>query len=124
MTLPTVPAKRLRTALLWLSAGAVLAVGCGGGASSGAKSADDSDEDYEYSEEGDAPPVCEDGTCFACGEGLCPTGFYCDESAVGGPACGWLPECARETSCSCVEGVLGTDCSCDERDDGVYIDCG
>jgi len=37
---------------------------------------------------------CADGTCFACGAGYCPTGFYCDESAKGGASCSWLPSCA------------------------------
>src|SRR5262245_31432126 len=34
--------------------------------------------------------ACDDGTCTQCGDAQCPIGWYCDESAKGGPACGWL----------------------------------
>ena len=112
--------RRWHSLLGWLAACALSAVGCGG-SSTKAKSAD-SDDDYEYSEGQYAASECEDGTCFTCGEGICPTGHYCDETSPGGPACGWLPECAQETTCSCVEGVFA-DCSCEERDGGVYLSC-
>lgn len=51
-------------------------------------------------------PRCDDSTCFSCGEGLCPTGFYCDDGAKGGPACGWVPSCSR-ASCDCIAKALG-----------------
>ncbi|MCA9593512.1 MAG: hypothetical protein KC776_09390 [Myxococcales bacterium] len=67
-------------------------------------------------------PSCDDGTCFQCGEGLCPKGFYCDEKATGGAACSWLPECAADASCGCVTKVLGSDCSCTEKSGGVFCE--
>lgn len=68
-------------------------------------------------------PSCDDGTCFTCGDGICPTGFYCDRSAPGGPACSWLPACAKEASCSCVQKTLGSGCSCNAESGGVYVYC-
>ncbi len=68
-------------------------------------------------------PDCTDGTCSVCGDGICPTGWYCDESAPGGAACSWLKECAEHPSCACVSKVLGADCKC--RDDGgLKVSCG
>ena len=114
--------RRCRAALAWLTAALILLPGCGG-SSSQTKSADAADDDYESSGSGgEASSECEDGTCFGCGSGICPTGHYCDESSPGGAACGWLPECAQEATCSCVEAVF-TDCSCEERAGGVYLSC-
>lgn len=67
-------------------------------------------------------PSCDDGTCSVCGSGMCPTGWYCDESAPGGPACSWLTECAEKPSCSCVTKVLGSSCKCRE-DAGIKVSC-
>src|SRR5688572_12979607 len=77
--------------------------GAGGGPKSendvaGGKSQTGSDgasEGEEGEESESSAPVsrCADGTCFECGAGLCPKGFYCDEGAPGGAACSWLPEC-------------------------------
>ena len=114
---------RSRTAVAWLTATVILLAGCGG-SSSKAKSASDGDDEYGSSEAGGGGSYseCADGTCFDCGEGICPLGHYCDETSPGGPACGWLPECAQEATCSCVEGVF-SDCSCEERSGGVYLSC-
>ena len=68
-------------------------------------------------------PSCDDGTCFPCGDGICPKGFYCDRKAPGGPACSWLPACAKQASCSCVTKTLGSGCSCNAENGGVYVDC-
>lgn len=67
--------------------------------------------------------ACADGTCVPCGAGICPNGFYCDEKAPGGAGCAWLPECADRATCSCVQQVLGSSCSCDERNGGVFVGC-
>jgi hypothetical protein len=117
------PSRRAcRVLLLRLVAPTLLLLHCGGTASK-AKSADDrSDDSAEYSDEEAAPSQCDDGTCFVCGESvICPQGYFCDESAAAGPACEWLPECPEQVDCSCVLGVLGDACSCDERDGGVYV---
>ncbi len=68
-------------------------------------------------------PSCDDGTCFPCGDGICPKGFYCDRKAAGGPACSWLPDCAKQVSCDCVTKTLGSGCSCNADNGGVYVDC-
>ena len=112
---------RLTLALGLTTAALLLPVACGG-ASQNAKSGESGSEGGEW-EEGDSLPHCADGTCYACGEGFCPVGYYCDEGAPRGAACSWLPECADEATCSCVLGVLGNECSCDERDDGIYVSC-
>ena len=66
--------------------------------------------------------ACDDGTCSPCGDALCPTGWYCDESAPGGPACGWLPECAQKPGCGCIKKALAG-CSCEEKSGGLHLVC-
>lgn len=111
--------------------------GCGSSSASNAKSADDANTEGEdsstssdgssnydgESSSGPSGPDCSDGTCFVCGEGLCPQGFYCDAGAGGGPACSWLPECADTATCGCIEKVLGSGCSCDDSGDGPHVTC-
>jgi hypothetical protein len=64
-------------------------------------------------------PACDDGTCTLCGDSQCPTGWYCDESAKGGPACGWLPECAKKPTCACLKRVFSG--GCEERSGGLFV---
>jgi hypothetical protein len=116
--------------------------GCGGGSASkpSAESANDSDtrekasadsdvandSDLEGAEsEPEAPrrASCDDGTCAPCGDGICPAGWYCDEGAKGGPACGWLPECAQKPSCACLTRAIAG-CSCEEKQGGLHLSCG
>ncbi|HEY4106397.1 MAG TPA: hypothetical protein VGM44_21000 [Polyangiaceae bacterium] len=87
--------------------------------------ADDSGEDDSPAEEDSAPPrsACDDGSCSPCGNGLCLTGWYCDESASGGPACSWLPQCAQKSSCGCVTSTLGSGCKCTEQSGGLHVTC-
>jgi hypothetical protein len=110
---------------------------CGGGTTAG-KPAEHADASGEESSEesGDGPAAaedeeaaseppaaaCSDGTCTPCGEGFCPNGWYCDETAKGGAACSWLPECAKKPGCACVERAL-SGCSCEERDGGQHVSC-
>jgi len=70
-----------------------------------------------------AAPKCDDGTCTPCGDALCPRGWYCDESAPGGAACGWLPECAQKASCSCVKKAF-KGCACEEASGSAHLTCG
>src|SRR5262249_47501812 len=109
--------------------------GCGGGtpepataehADADAKeSAGERDEvsASESSDTDDAPApqkaACDDRTCTPCGDAQCPTGWYCDEGAKGGPSCGWLPECAKKPTCACVKRVFSG--SCEERNGGLYV---
>jgi hypothetical protein len=85
---------------------------------------DDSAADEAPAEE-EAPKAgaCDDGTCSACGSGICPAGWYCDESAAGGPACGWLPACAQKSNCGCLTGKLGSSCKCSEQSGGLHVTC-
>jgi hypothetical protein len=110
---------------------------CGGGTTAG-KPAEHAEASGEESREesGDGPAAaedeeaaseppaaaCSDGTCSPCGEGFCPNGWYCDETAKGGAACSWLPECAKKPGCACVERAL-SGCSCEERDGGQHVSC-
>lgn len=82
-------------------------------------------DDAPAEEEAPQAGPCDDGTCSSCGAGICPAGWYCDESAKGGPACGWLPACAaaRGTSCACVTGKLGSGCACSEQSGGLHVTC-
>lgn len=72
---------------------------------------------------GPAKPSCDDGTCSPCGDALCPTGWYCDESAPGGPACGWLPECPSKATCACVKRAFDG-CSCEDQAGAAHVSCG
>jgi hypothetical protein len=111
-----------------------LAAACGGGKPPAASADGEGDrddarggerasEDESEEESAPAPPSCDDGTCFRCGAGICPKGFYCDEDASGGAACGWLPSCAEEATCTCVKQTLGASCRCEEQGGGVSVDC-
>jgi len=89
--------------------------------------ADPATSDSEGSEDSPtaerAVPKCDDGTCTPCGDALCPRGWYCDESAPGGAACGWLPECAEKASCSCVKKAF-KGCTCEEESGSAHLTCG
>jgi hypothetical protein len=74
-----------------------------------------------------APPApkraaCDDGSCSPCGDAICPNGWYCDESAQGGPACGWLPECAKISGCACVKKAFAG-CGCEEKNGAAHLAC-
>jgi len=117
----------------------LLAISCGGGTSSrpaespaendeaGESAAGDADE--SGSGEDESTPAasrrvsCDDGTCSPCGDSFCLAGWYCDESAKGGPSCGWLRECPEKVSCSCLTRVFSS-CTCEEKGGGVHLTCG
>ncbi len=117
----------------------VLCSACGGGGGAKPASADEASEGGQATpataandseaeaDEADEPApkrnACDDGTCSACGSGICPSGWYCDESAKGGPACGWLPACANKLSCGCLSKTFSS-CSCEEKSGGVHLSCG
>jgi len=117
----------------WLASLLLLGgAGCGGAASeqpplgAPASAAADSSEDEELTSgatQREPESRCSDGSCFECGSGLCPAGFYCDEDAVGGAACSWLPSCPQEPSCACVTRALGAGCRCEERAGGLHVSC-
>ena len=114
------------------------AAGCGGSEkpAASAESADssapsgseaesaDTESGEASTEEAPAPKAsCDDGTCSACGDALCPSGWYCDQSAPGGAACGWLPECAKKPGCACVKKAF-SGCSCEDSGGIAHLSCG
>lgn len=107
---------------------AYLSAACGGPTSqTEARSVDEvsqeSDDDFgdgsNESGSNPSPRPCENGSCTECGDSVCLSGFYCDESAQ---ACAWLPDCPSELTCECVTRSL-PECQCEERDGGVYVSC-
>ena len=76
-----------------------------------------SDDDNAF-----AGPDCSDGTCFKCGEALCLSGFYCDESAAVAN-CQWLSKCDKAAGCSCIQQTLGAGCTCSQRSGGMFVKC-
>jgi hypothetical protein len=92
------------------------------GAPSSASERDDGSFDSSSGQpSSSAPDPCRDGTCFVCGDGICPLGYFCDES--GEPACAWLPACAATATCPCVTAALGSACTCQARGDGAFVSC-
>jgi hypothetical protein len=91
-------------------------------AGSGAPSEGDEADEPSAAPEKPRGPNCDDGTCSVCGSGICPAGWYCDESAPGGAACAWLTECAEKVSCGCVAKVLGSACKCRDES-GIKVSC-
>lgn len=71
---------------------------------------------------GPRKPSCSDGSCFECGEGICPSGFYC-ESNGGAAACGWAAACAQKPTCDCLAPVT-KGCSCQDRGGFPFVTCG
>lgn len=114
---------------LWLGILFSAGVGCGGNAghvrSAREESAGADQMQGGSDEDAVTSPLldCGNGTCQRCGSGICPEGSYCDESASGGPACSWIPECVDTIGCDCLLRVLGSHCECDERDGGAYVSC-
>ncbi|MBN1612356.1 MAG: hypothetical protein JW940_37340 [Polyangiaceae bacterium] len=122
------PSRRVVLAMGSLSVLALCA--CGGASSSTAKTPDDESTSIGAGPAmpDNAPPDnplldCGDGTCSRCGNGICTQGMYCNESARGGPACNWLPECPESPDCSCIEKVLGSRCECEEQDGAAHVRC-
>lgn len=65
-----------------------------------------------------APP-CAGESCSRCGQAACLAGFFCEEASS---ACSWLPNCAQDLSCSCLQAEM-PNCDCEERDGDVFVNC-
>jgi hypothetical protein len=67
---------------------------------------------------------CDDGSCFACGEAICLSGFFCSVGKAG-HGCAWMPNCSGRPNCGCIAPALREDpsCSCQEKEGGVYVTC-
>ncbi|HYQ45914.1 MAG TPA: hypothetical protein VER11_28285 [Polyangiaceae bacterium] len=130
--------KRLSALLVGSCVYCLVLVACGGGGAAGSEApakappaaanapADESSDSEEATAEPAEEPkaaLCDDGTCSPCGAGMCPSGWYCDESASGGPACGWLPRCTQKPSCACLTSKLGAGCKCSEQGGGLHVTC-
>lgn len=63
---------------------------------------------------------CSSGGCNTCGDAVCLTGFYCDQTAA---ACAWLPQCEETPGCKCLLAALGANCTCEERAGAAFVDC-
>lgn len=101
-------------------------LGCGGSKPNQARPVTSESSRAEPEEESPSEstrgPSCSDGTCFACGQGLCLPGFFCDESSAQ-PNCQWMAKCGRSAHCACVSELLGSSCKCSERSGGIYVKC-
>jgi hypothetical protein len=75
-------------------------------------------------EEGRGGVQCDDGSCFACGEAICLSGFFCSVGKTG-RGCAWMPNCTGRPTCGCITPALREDpsCSCQEKEGGVYVTC-
>ena len=131
--MPRVPLAPLALRLLVLASSTLPACGTtakavsephaeGEGASS-AKAAGEGEGPPEPS--GPRKPSCSDGTCFECGEGICPSpGFYCETSKPGAAArCAWQAPCVQKATCACL-GPLTRGCSCEDRSGIAFVACG
>lgn len=115
---------------VWLG-GAVL-LGCSAERKP-ASAADEAPREREFSAPGSGDPSseldthaapaaarsCDANDCFSCGESVCLNGFFCD---VGAEACAWVPACAAQPSCACLERELPA-CRCETRDGGLFVSC-
>jgi hypothetical protein len=104
-------------------------LGCGGGQAApknGPASARKPDGSGEPAQDtGPRLPSCDDGSCVVCGDGICPTGFYC-ESHGGVTGCAWSAACARKPTCECLRPTIQGEarCSCEERKGTAFVACG
>jgi len=110
---------------------AVLAAACGGSAPAPEPPrahAEPKAKSETRAEEPRATPrsgfACDDGSCFACGDAVCLSGFYC---AIGrsGRGCAWLPSCAGKPTCGCITPTLREDpsCTCQEKEGAIFVTC-
>lgn len=69
-------------------------------------------------------PSCDDGTCFPCGDGVCPSGFYC-ETNKGSTGCASNLACPKSPSCECLQPSLAKDprCKCENRKGVAFVTC-
>jgi hypothetical protein len=71
---------------------------------------------------GPSKPSCSDGSCFECGEGICPSGFYCEKSGSAAPACAWAASCAQKPTCACLAAQT-RGCTCQDRNGAPHVVC-
>lgn len=110
----------------------LLGVACGGAAPTTVRKAPAESAPHK-SKTPDSPPKeeesrggvqCDDGSCFACGEAICLSGFFCSVGKSG-HGCAWLPNCGGRPSCGCITPSLREEpsCTCQEKEGGIYVTC-
>ncbi len=65
---------------------------------------------------------CADGSCTECGDGVCPSGYFCVDSK-GHKGCAWLAGCVDKPGCACVSKALPA-CACKEDGAAARVSCG
>lgn len=65
---------------------------------------------------------CADGSCTECGEGVCPSGYFCVDNK-GKKGCAWLAGCVDKPACGCVSKALPA-CSCKDDAGVARVTCG
>lgn len=79
----------------------------------------------------DAPPPttapvkrspCADGTCTECGEGICPSGYFCVDTK-GHKGCAWIAPCVDKPQCACVSREVKS-CTCKDEGGVAKVTCG
>lgn len=117
------PWKSITLAIITLGVGA-----CGGApaAKEGPK-----DPGAPKKEATDTPPPtsapvkkspCADGTCAECGEGICPSGYFCVDTR-GHKGCAWIAGCVDKPGCACIAKELKA-CSCKDEGGVAKVACG
>ncbi|RYE91515.1 MAG: hypothetical protein EOO75_08730 [Myxococcales bacterium] len=71
---------------------------------------------------GPRKPSCADGSCFECGEGICPVGFFCETAGSATPACASSTTCAQRPTCACL-GAQIKGCTCEDRGGVPHVKC-
>jgi hypothetical protein len=118
----------MKNAFAWV----VLLAACGGSAPSAEAPKSRAEPKSKAEPKAEAEPVaskrsgveCEDGSCFACGDAVCLSGFFCSVGRTG-RGCAWLPSCPGKATCACLGQALREEpgCSCQEKEGAVYVVC-
>jgi hypothetical protein len=121
----------MRASWIWF-AGALGACGGSGPSAEAPKALQVSEAKSKPETHGEGEPAssrragveCDDGSCFACGDAVCLSGFYCSVGKSG-RGCAWLPSCPGKPTCACVGAALRDEpsCSCQEKEGAVYVTC-
>ncbi|MBI5536770.1 MAG: hypothetical protein HY898_28880 [Deltaproteobacteria bacterium] len=114
----------MRSSQLLLAAIMLACLGCGGQQTTTSKANGPKSQNGSSGPSEPQLPSCDDGTCFACGDGICPTGFYC-ESNKGVTGCASHPSCPKNPTCDCMRTTLQRDprCKCEDRKGVAFVTC-
>jgi len=103
----------------------VAAWGCGGSQPRARHRAPGQHADDSPASESSEPDTagCHDETCFVCGGAMCLKGFYCDQNLAGDRHAAGCRSAPKKRAVAALKSALGSECSCEERDNGVYLRC-